>query len=371
MNTYKNRICCIFIYGSFYRTAIYQNMGRELSCDFYLGNKISGEIKELDCSKLNGFKKYLTNIWLFRRYYWQKGAFPLIFNHYKKYIITGDPSCISNWVILVFARILNKQTYLWTHGWYGKETLMQKYIKKAFFGLSHHIFLYGEYAKELMIRNGFSPFKLSCIYNSLDYDLQVGLRSRLSPSKTFRNHFNNDNYNIIFIGRLTDSKKIDLLIRALAHLGTQSFKSNLTIIGYGEALEYLKRLSNECRLERNIWFYGECYDEVILSQLIYDADLCVSPGNVGLTAMHAMVYGTPVITHNDFRYQMPEFEAIQDGITGTFFENGSYISLSEKLREWLSNSFDRDWIREKCFEIIDTRYNPNNQMKILRSRLLE
>ena len=53
-------------------------------------------------------------------------------------------------------------------------------------------------------------------------------------------------------------------------------------------------------LQDQIWFYGACYDESKLGELIFNADLCVSPGNVGLTAVHSMGYGTPVITHNNF-----------------------------------------------------------------------
>jgi len=32
-----------------------------------------------------------------------------------------------------------------------------------------------------------------------------------------------------------------------------------------------------------------------------------------------MIYGTPVITHDDFDQRKPEFEAIQAGLTGAFF----------------------------------------------------
>ena len=62
--------------------------------------------------------------------------------------------------------------------------------------------------------------------------------------------------------------------------------------------------------------YGETFDEAEISKLLNHADLCVSPGNVGLTAMHALAYGVPVATHNDFKNQMPEFEAITPGKTG-------------------------------------------------------
>ena len=43
-------------------------------------------------------------------------------------------------------------------------------------------------------------------------------------------------------------------------------------------------------------FQGAVFDESN-SELIYHSDLCVSPGNVGLTAIHSLTYGVPVATH--------------------------------------------------------------------------
>ncbi len=85
----------------------------------------------------------------------------------------------------------------------------------------------------------------------------------------------------------------------------------------------MKKTQNWKHIDKNqskgrIWLYGACYDEEIIGELIFNAQLCVSPGNVGLTAMHSLVYGTPVITHNNFSNQSPEFEAIIDGKTGSF-----------------------------------------------------
>lgn len=49
----------------------------------------------------------------------------------------------------------------------------------------------------------------------------------------------------------------------------------------------LKKCIRE-RVDKNVWFYGSCYDEQTNAELIYNADMCVAPGNVGLTAIHAM-----------------------------------------------------------------------------------
>ena len=61
------------------------------------------------------------------------------------------------------------------------------------------------------------------------------------------------------------------------------------------------------------------YDENEIGDLIYNADLCVSPGNVGLTAIHTLTYGTPVLSHANFPNQMPEFEAIDKDFTSFLF----------------------------------------------------
>ena len=52
----------------------------------------------------------------------------------------------------------------------------------------------------------------------------------------------------------------------------------------------------------------------------------VSPGNTGLNAVHALSYGTPVATHNNFNKQMPEAAVVEDQITGFLFnENEKFI----------------------------------------------
>ena len=57
------------------------------------------------------------------------------------------------------------------------------------------------------------------------------------------------------------------------------------------------------------------------------SDLCVIPGNVGLSAMHAFSVGLPVISHDNFDIQMPEFEAIIDSKTGSFYKHGNIEDL--------------------------------------------
>jgi len=365
-----NKLCLIGNYAPHYRTNIFMLMDKELKCDFFTGDKL-GDIKKMDHSLLENFKKEVQNkVFIKLPLYWQKGVISLFKEDYTHYILTGEPFCVSTWLILILNKLVfHKKIYFWTHGWYGKESNIKKILKKIFFGLANGIFLYGDYTKQLMIKEGFEEKKLHVIYNSLAYDEQIEIRKNIVKSDIFKDHFKNDYYNLIFVGRLTKVKQLDMLLQALSELNKQEQKYNLTFIGAGEMKTELSDLAQKLDVENNVWFYGATYNEQELSKLIYNADLCVSPGNVGLTAMHAMTYGCPVITHNNFAYQMPEFEAIKKGKTGDFFEQNNINSLIETTQNWFQLRLDREIIRQNCYKIIDSKYNPYYQLSVIKSCL--
>ncbi len=91
------------------------------------------------------------------------------------------------------------------------------------------------------------------------------------------------------------------------------------------------------------------------------------PGNVGLTAIHALSFGCPIITHNNFAYQNPEFEAIIPGITGDFFEMDNAKDLKNKIEMWTQKDvISRNKTRIEAFKEIDRKWNINYQIKIIK-----
>jgi len=363
-----NKICVISNYAPHYRTNIFMLMDKELSCDFYFGNKMK-DIKKMDYSLLKNFKKEVKNVIIHKPVYYQKGVLSLLFKKYSEYIITGETICISTWLFLLLSKIFNKKAYVWTHGWYGKETKFQAAVKRFFFSMAEGVLLYGDYAKQLMMKEGFNEKKLYVVYNSLAYDEQTEIRSNIEKTDIFEEHFKNNCHNLIFAGRLTQGKQIDMLLQALSELKQQNANYNLTLVGDGEMKTKLLNMVQELDIQCNVWFYGATYNEHELSGLFYNADLCVSPGNIGLTAIHAMTYGCPVITHGNFSYQMPEFEAIEKEKTGDFFTYNDANSLVQAIKNWFENNYRRDEIRKKCYRVVDEKYNPHYQLNAIKSAL--
>ena len=78
----------------------------------------------------------------------------------------------------------------------------------------------------------------------------------------------------------------------------------------------------------------------------------VSPGNTGLNAVHALSYGTPVGTHNNFNNQMPEAAIIEDKMTGFFFNEDDSEDLSLKIDLWTKEMMAEE-MKFFTFQILD------------------
>ena len=159
-----------------------------------------------------------------------------------------------------------------------------------------------------------------------------------------------------------------MLVQSIYDLKNKGLNCNLVFIGDGSMRKMLEQKVKSLNITQQVWFYGACYDEDTNAELIYNADLCVAPGNVGLTAIHAMMFGCPVVTHGDFRYQMPEFEAIKPLLTGNFYKRGCQESLNEKISEWFNvNGKRRKYVQQYCYDEMDNQWNPYYQMHIIKS----
>lgn len=362
------KVCIIYNFAQHYRESIYKLMDHEWDCEWYFGNNKT-DIKSISSDVLRNVT-YVQSKKIIGPFWWQKQISHLIKrSDIDKFILLGDLFNLSTWWFLIKKKVFfkKKNVYLWSHGWYGKEGKLKKLLKRIYFGLADHVFTYGEYGKQIAIQQGFDSRKITFIHNSLNHSFQVKLREKLIPSNIYKIHFGNENPNLLFIGRLTEVKQLDLLIKAVNVLKQRGKNYNVVFIGSGQKQPELEKLTMTLGLQKQVWFYGACYDDKENAQLIFDADICVAPGNVGLTAMHTMVFGTPVLTHDDFKWQMPEFEAIKPNLTGDFFLRNDIISLADKIQEWVECHQDREQVRNNCFREIDSNWTPEFQLNVLKN----
>lgn len=362
-------VCYIANQGQHYRFPVFQRMSEELHCDFYLGDRTKTPVKSFDYERLSGYKRTLKNRFL-GPFYWQSGAVRLFWKPYDTYLFTGEPFCLSTWCLLLLAKLSRKQMVAWTHGWYGREGKVKTWMKRCYFSLCTDILVYGEYAIGLMTEAGIPASKMRCIANSLDSDRNLAIRKKTTVTDVYSSHFGNAHPTVIYCGRIQRVKKLDLLLDSIKLLRDSGTPVNLVIVGSDVDGLDLEQQAARLGIQDSVWFYGPCYDDERLGELFYNAHVCVSPGNIGLTAIHALSFGCPAITHDNFAHQMPEFEAIQPGVTGDFFKEDDTKNLAEKIRAWVSTDDEgRAKAREAAFAEIDRKWNVDYQMEILHQIL--
>lgn len=300
------------------------------------------------------------------RLLWQTGIVRRIFfSDFKCFIFEGGVAHLPTWLFAILCKLCGRKVLFWTHGFKGTDNWVKLIIRILYFKyLADGLLLYGHFQRNLMIKQGFNPDKLFVIYNSLDVDNQLNIFQKIDrinlknrKAKLFKMP---DAFTIIFIGRLVKSKKILEVLTACNEIKKRDKGINCLIIGDGPEKEVLKLYIAEKKLEDNVYLTGEIYDEKEIGEYFLMSDLMVSPGNVGLNCIHSMVYGVPVLTHNNFKFQNPEVEAIIPGKTGLLYEYGNFNSMVERIGEWEEMRESKINVVKNCHLIINTLYNPVN-----------
>lgn len=373
-----SKICCINNSAPLYRKSIFHKMDEVLGCYFVFGDKPVAEsvkIVNFDVSELKHLRMTLVNRVVFKApAYWQPGVMSLLREDFDEHILLGDVYCLSTWLFALVARFMpKKRVYFWTHGVYGDEGKIAMAIKKFFFSLADSVFLYGNRAKKILENAGFDGRKLHVIYNSLDYETQCEILKNTSFSDIYSKHFGNDAPVIIYIGRIQERKKISMLLELVAQLRDKySQPTNLVLVGTGNDMDSLSERAKKLDISDRVWFYGASYDDEKNCELILNATVSVTPGDIGLTAIHSMTFGCPVVTHNKFEIQGSEFEAITPNITGDFYEFGDIDDLCRKTLKWIGKVREnRDAVSTACRNEIAAHWNPGVQIEIIKNVLYE
>lgn len=154
---------------------------------------------------------------------------------------------------------------------------------------------------------------------------------------------------VLYVGKLTDVKRVDNLIRACAALSTE-FKPTLRVIGDGPALEGLRALAKEIYPQAQ--FPGSRTGAALDAE--FDAaDLFVLPGLGGLAIQESMSHALPVI--------VAEADGTQDDLVRP--ENGWNIpandldALIAAMRDALGNPVRLRAMGEASYRIVSQEIN--------------
>lgn len=133
---------------------------------------------------------------------------------------------------------------------------------------------------------------------------------------------------IVFVGRVTGEKHIDVLLKAVAKLDP-ALDAKLEIVGGGDLLNHLKKLAVELGLGERATFTGYVSDDE-LKAAYTNATVFAIPSIAELQSiatMEAMASGLPIVAANAMA--LPHL--VHDGENGYLFEPENVDDLAAKL----------------------------------------
>jgi glycosyltransferase involved in cell wall biosynthesis len=164
---------------------------------------------------------------------------------------------------------------------------------------------------------------------------------------------------VLFCGRLRNnpSTGVALLIEAMSILRKQNDSYLAVIIGDGEDRGPLMQLAEQHNLTAHVRWLGAQYEESSLAPWFLSSLCFAYPGPIGLSILHAMGYGLPVITHGDRRRHNPEIAALVNEWNGLEFLDGSATKLAEQIARIASDDAFRERLSVNARETSEQRFS--------------
>ncbi len=141
---------------------------------------------------------------------------------------------------------------------------------------------------------------------------------------------------VLYVGRLSPEKGVDILLRAWALLDHQVVTASLTIVGDGPERPALEALAAELSISDQVAFTGalpraDALARLSSASLLVLSSICYE--TFGLAVLEAASLGVPSIVANIGG----QASLVKDGITGRLVPPGDPTSLASALRELLSD----------------------------------
>ena len=256
---------------------------------------------------------------------WQKG---LTLNGLEKgdvIVVCGDLHQLSSLWIAFKAKCKGIKVVWWGHHKTATSSSRNVRVRLAIAKwLSDVMLVYTRTGIDYLINMGFKKGRVFATGNTIDQKPICDAIESYDGQDPFKGKIG-----FLCCSVLREKVKLDLAIRALSD--NRLLDVVLAVIGDGPAKQEYMNLACDLGVSDRIIWVGATRDQKVMAPWFLNAKGFVYPGSVGLSILHAMSYGLPVIVHDNSEHQMPEYEIMEDGNTGLCFKEDSVDSLVEKM----------------------------------------
>lgn len=370
MTPVRPNVVVIYHFYPHYRKPVVEALARSERADFAFVGDDHEYLDSVEPAHLSAQVRFhlAPTRHLFGPFMWQWGAIRwAIRKEFDTVVMHAVPHWPCTWIGAALARLLGKRVFFWGHGYLVRPRGLKGILRRLFYAIPTDHMFYSRLSKMYAMETGWPPERLHVIHNSLDTDAQRSIREGFTPGhrRQIREALFGDAAAPVIgcTSRLIPMRRLHELLEAVALLKKRGVQANVLLVGDGPERRRLETLARELGLR--VHFEGACYDEARIGSLIMSCNVTVSPGKTGLTAVHSIGYGVPVVSHGDPDDQGPEWEAIIPGRTGSYFQAGRIDSLADAIEPWLRASETDPAVREACVQLVQRFWNPTFQCRAI------
>ncbi len=327
----KRRVVLLTPVLSHYRYDVYHQMAASEGFDWVFVAGVSYQnIKSIE--DLNSRRLPYWSFLLFRhRFYYLLGSIKEVLRLRPDVIISSgiDFHLLHTLLLFFIYRLVLRRKFIWwSQGTPGHQGRFGWLARKYAYKWSSGVLLYNQEGYENLKAMGLPTSRLQVVGNCLNEEDYGFLHA--SNMKETRN---TDNFTLLFSGRLTPKANLEILIKALGRLKEKGTKNIHCLIVGGGDISIYKSLARKYAVTEMLTFTGPKYGNEA-HRYFQKADLFVYPGGIGLSILHAMSFGLPVITTDDYGKHFPEVELLRPGKNGDVYEDNNAEDLANKILLW-------------------------------------
>lgn len=282
-------------------------------------------------------KLYYQNVWKYI-----KDADLIIVEQANKFI--------ANYILWILNIFKIKRLAFWGHGlnFQNDESLISnisEFIKKKITKRVHWFFAYTELSKEMVIKMGLAPDKITVINNTIAVEDLKNEITKYDDAKLkiIKNEIGIKNNNVcIYVGGMYKEKKIEFLLCALEIVKEKVADFEMIFIGDGPD----KLLVIDFEKENSWVHYLGVKNEKEKIPYLLIPKLFLMPGLVGLAIIDSFVFGLPLVT-TDCRIHSPEISYLENGVNGIMTKY-SVKEYAMTIIALLQDDTERDRLKQGC-----------------------
>lgn len=219
---------------------------------------------------------------------------------------------------------------VWGNYWreyLGIKGLLGMMVERGAFKLPDRIIPVSERVREDLAAMGVRAEKMEVVPNGVDQQKidSVEVKEQV--------------YDVIYVGRLSSHKRVDLLINAVSLVREDMPKIRCGIVGDGPELAELTRIAEELKVKENVDFLGFLDSEEELIAKMKSSKIFVLPSTregFGISLLEANACGLPAVVVNARKSAAASL--IKEGVNGLVCDL-SARSMASKIEDVLKNNF--------------------------------